>query len=155
MTIPAARPSTVTSSAWRSPASSSTASVTASSAATAGNGGSMTSMTSAPSRCGLCDRVAQQARLADAADDRVRVVRGDDRQLRDAVLVEQRDRVADLVVRLDGDERRDEAVLGLRAQDVADGLVGRALEEAVLAHPRVVVDLREVASGRRRGRSPR
>ena len=78
-----------------------------------GNGGSMTSTTSASSSAGVCDRVLEQAALADRADDRVRVVRADDRQLRDAVLVQQRDGVADLVVRLDGDQRRDRAVGGL------------------------------------------
>ena len=55
----------------------------------------------------LVDRARQQAALADRADDRARVVGADDRQLRDAVLVQQRDRVADLLVGLDGDERRD------------------------------------------------
>ena len=47
---------------------------------------------------GVRDGVLEQAALADRADDRVRVVRGDDRQLRDAVLVQQRDGVADVLV---------------------------------------------------------
>jgi hypothetical protein len=90
--------------------------------------------------------VAQQARLADRADDRVLVVRRDDRQLRDAVLVQQRDRVAHLAMRGDADQRRDRLVVVLAAQDVADGQVGRPLEEPVLGHPGVVEDLRQVGA---------
>ena len=60
----------------------------------AGNGASITSTISAPSSGGVLGGVREQAALADRADDRVRVVRADDRQLRDAVLVQQRDRVA-------------------------------------------------------------
>ena len=52
-----------------------------------------------------------------------------------------RDRLADLVVRAHGDHLRHAALLLLRAQDVADGALRRTLEEPVLAHPGVVVDL--------------
>jgi galactose-1-phosphate uridylyltransferase len=55
--------------------------------------------------------VLEQAALADGADDRIRVVGGDDGQLGDAVLVQQRDRVADRLVGLDDHERRDLATL--------------------------------------------
>src|SRR3712207_7578882 len=46
--------------------------------------------------------------------------RGDDGQLRDAVLVQQRNRIADLVVRADGHERRDLPALVLAPQHLAD-----------------------------------
>ncbi len=60
------------------------------------------------------------------------------------MLVQQRDRVAHLLTGLDDHERRDLAGGVLGAQHVADRLVVGAVEEAVLAHPRVVEDLREV-----------
>ena len=60
------------------------------------------------------------------------------------MLVQQRDGVAHAVVRLHRDERRDLAGGALAGEDVADDEVGLALEEAVLAHPAVGVDLRQV-----------
>ena len=58
-------------------------------------------------------------------DDRVRIVGADHRQLRDAVLVQQRDRVAHGLVRLDDDERRDLPRARLLSQHVADRAVAR------------------------------
>ena len=69
------------------------------------------------------------------------------------MLVQQRDGLAHAEVGLHGDERRELAGVALAAQDVADGQVGVALEEPVLAHPRVGVDLGQVRRGRRRGGS--
>ena len=60
------------------------------------------------------------------------------------MLVQQRDGVAHPEVRLHGDERRDLARLALAREHVTDEQLGIALEEAVLAHPGVGVDLRQV-----------
>src|SRR5215213_2083503 len=70
----------------------------------------------------------------------------DDRELRDRVALHQVDRLAELLVRLDRDQLGDAGLLGpLRAKHLGDGGRRRAaVEEAVLQHPVVVVELREV-----------
>jgi hypothetical protein len=90
--------------------------------------------------------VLEQAALADGADHGPPVVGGDHGKLGDAVLVQERHRVAHPLVRADDDERRDLAPVVLAAQDVAHGEVGRALEEAVLGHPGVREDLAQVGA---------
>ena len=79
-----------------------------------------------------------------ASDSAVAVA--DDRQLRDAVALHQLDRDADLLRRLDRDEVGQVRLLAaLEAQHLVDRRRRRRpLEEAVLEHPVVVVELREV-----------
>ena len=104
----------------------------------------MTSTISALSTAGSSTACLSSPRSPIEPTTDERVVGADDRQLRDAVLVQEGDGVADLLVGLHGDQRRDLAGLLLGVEHVAHRLVGGALEEAVLGHPRVVVDLRQV-----------
>ena len=139
--MPIGLPSSVTVSAWRSPASSSTASRTR-----VGRRHGRERLLHHLGDDGLHDRrgvhrPAQQPALADRADH-VAVL--DHRKLGDAVLVQQRDRLAHGLPRLDDHERRHLAGGVLGVQDVPDRLVLHALEEAIGVHPRVVEDLRQV-----------
>ena len=143
--MPTERPFSETVIAWPSPESSSTASRTGSPVGDARERRLHHLGDLGAHQLRVVDRVLEQAALADRADHRVRVVGGHHRQLGDAVLVQQRDRVADRLVGLDDHERRDLAGARLRAQHVADVRLA-ALEEPVLVHPRVVEDLAQVAA---------
>ena len=68
----------------------------------------------------------------------------DDRHLRDGVLAEDVDGVADGLGRMGVDERGQVATLGV--EHVADGAVTVVTDEAVGRHPLVVEDLGEVAA---------
>ena len=69
------------------------------------------------------EEAALPVRIVQVADDRRRIVRADDRQLGDTVLVQERDGVADLLVGLDGVDQH------VRAVGVDPGLgdLGRAV----------------------------
>ena len=86
----------------------------------------------------------EQAALTDRANHGRRVVRAYDRQLRHAVLVQQRDGVAHPVMRLHRDERGDLARVALAVQHVANQQLGVAVQEPVLPHPGVGVDLGQI-----------
>ena len=93
---------------------------------------------------GVAEHALEQLAVADRTDE-LRDVRGvlaDHRRLRDAVLVQEVDGGADLVVGPDGDAAA-AARRPWREHPVDRHDLG-ALEEAVLAHPRVGVDLRQV-----------
>ena len=113
VTRPSARPFSTTSSACWSPDSTSTASRTGSSASTDGNGGSITAEISASSRPGS-DAACRAARVRRSPRRHWSCRRGYDRQLRDPVLVQQRDGLTNLVVRLHGDQRRNSPAARLR-----------------------------------------
>ena len=113
----------------------------------------------------VADRVGQQPALAHRSDDAVRVVRRHHGELRDAVLVQQPHHVAHAAEAVDLEQIGRLLLLVLVRQQVADGPGGAALEEAVLGHPGVVEDLRQIRAAAvgedhrdhriwRRGRAP-
>ena len=146
VTRPSAWPWRVTSSAWVSPTSSSTASRTGSSLETAGNGGSITSAISASSSAGseaACRSRPRSPTAPTTAEGSWAETTGSwETRCSCSSETASRTRKWGWTVTSTGNSP---ASL-LRAQHVADGELGVALEKAVLAHPGVGEDLGQVGA---------
>ena len=102
-------------------------------------------------RVGVAEDALEQGAILKRADhvgQRLALPVSHHRQLRDAVALHRVDALADLRVRGDSDELGHLASV-LRAQQLVDGRQrGLPLDEAVLEHPVVVVELRHVGAAR-------
>ena len=101
-------------------------------------------------RCGTRGRADRDPGASRPRRRGSRARRRGQRELRDRVTVHQLDRLADLLVRRDRDESRSRLRLGaFRPQQLGHRRhQGASLEEAVLEHPLVVDELREVGAAR-------
>src|SRR3954470_15748308 len=100
-------------------------------------------------RVGVAEDAVEQRVLADRADEAGDIAVAfvtHDRCLGDRELLQHVDRLADLVVRLDGDDGGDAAAL--RLEDLLDADHLGAVGEAVLQQPAVRVELRQVVPAR-------